>query len=282
MPITKREGESRDEFVSRCIVKEMDNGYPQDQAAAICYKYADEEFKTATASVSDATWSTEAPINVNFKKSRILFEEDFDELEMAVWKEMGFKILVRSKRKIKKKDKKVWNKLKNAGLTEDNLVYGEVADLDKKYNFEMIFNGDDPLLTMLSLRGKPADYSKYLASKEVKSIEEALEFQKEYYKNSDLRFATLKTVFVYEEIPGIPATKGSSRPFCSRMMSNRREYTVQEIQEINNSHLVKMFSKYPGLEPSVLLYRGGFYRNPDTGDITAWCRHQWTAKVTFA
>ena len=65
-------------------------------------------------------------------------------------------------------------------------------------------------------------------------------------------------------------------------MQNKREYTVQEIQDINNSHLVKMFSKYSGLEPSVLLYRGGFYRNPDTGDITPWCRHQWTAKVTFA
>jgi len=236
------------------------------------------KIKSATASVSDATWSTEAPINVNFKKSKILFEEDFDENELKTYKDMGFKILIRSKRKIKKSDKKVWNKLKNAGLSEDDLVFGEVEQLDKKYNFEMIFNGDDPVLNLLSLRGKPADYSKYLASKPVTSIEEALEFSKEHYNNSELRFATIKTVFVYEEISGIPSAQSGSRPFCSRMMSNKREYTIEEIQDINNSHLVKMFSKY-SLEPSVLLYRGGFYRNPETGDITPFCRHQWTAKV---
>jgi stearoyl-CoA desaturase (delta-9 desaturase) len=34
----------------------------------------------------------------------------------------GFKVYIRSSRKIKKKDKKVWNKLQNAGLNDDALV----------------------------------------------------------------------------------------------------------------------------------------------------------------
>ena len=67
MPIERKEGETRDEFVSRCISKEMDGGMPQDQALAVCLTYADEYFVSATPSVTDNTWSTEAPINVNLE-----------------------------------------------------------------------------------------------------------------------------------------------------------------------------------------------------------------------
>jgi hypothetical protein len=37
MPIERTPGESRDEFLSRCISTEVGAGKPQDQAAAICY-----------------------------------------------------------------------------------------------------------------------------------------------------------------------------------------------------------------------------------------------------
>jgi len=37
MPIDRRPGEGRDEFLSRCIETEVGAGKPQDQAAAICY-----------------------------------------------------------------------------------------------------------------------------------------------------------------------------------------------------------------------------------------------------
>ena len=67
MPIERNEDENRDAFMSRCISKEIGGGKPQDQAVAICITYADEYFKSATSSVSDATWSTEAPININFE-----------------------------------------------------------------------------------------------------------------------------------------------------------------------------------------------------------------------
>ena len=37
MPIERKAGESRDEFLSRCIATEVSAGKPQDQASAICY-----------------------------------------------------------------------------------------------------------------------------------------------------------------------------------------------------------------------------------------------------
>lgn len=37
MPIKPKSGETEQEFISRCIGTEIDAGYEQDQAAAICY-----------------------------------------------------------------------------------------------------------------------------------------------------------------------------------------------------------------------------------------------------
>jgi len=37
MPIQPKSGEREQEFISRCISTEIDAGYEQDQAAAICY-----------------------------------------------------------------------------------------------------------------------------------------------------------------------------------------------------------------------------------------------------
>jgi len=39
MPIKPNAGEDQKTFVSRCIAHEVEAGHPQDQAAAICYKY---------------------------------------------------------------------------------------------------------------------------------------------------------------------------------------------------------------------------------------------------
>lgn len=43
MPINKKPGESKDEFISRCIGVEVSDGKEADQAAAICYAKWDEE-----------------------------------------------------------------------------------------------------------------------------------------------------------------------------------------------------------------------------------------------
>jgi hypothetical protein len=280
MPITPRQDESQDDFISRCIRIEIDNGKSQPQAVAICIKKAEDEFRGETASVSDNTWSTEAPINVNFAKvKKILFDEDFNEDDVKKYKDLGFKILVRSKRKLKKKDKKVWNKLKSVGLTEDVMLYGEVKELHKKYNFHMLMTGQDPILEHLSVMGQ--DYSTRRTIKEftVNSMEEAKELELKEINNVEMKFITVRAVYFYRERPDVaPATKSGSRPFCSKLMSDRnRGYSLLEIQSLPTEHLVDM-----GLPPDAFLYRGGFYTLPGGVrgvDTTPFCRHEWKLEI---
>jgi hypothetical protein len=280
MPINPQKGESRDEFISRCISIEVGNGKDQDQAVAICISKADEEFKSATPSVTDNTWSTEAPINTNLsKKKRVIFNEDFNEDDVLAYKKMGFKVFIRSSRKIKKRDRKVWNKLQSVGLTEDHLVFGELKDLDRRYNFDLHMTGQDPILEALLLRAKPESSGKVIKTYPVNSIAEAEQLESEVLNSIDLKFVSVSIVYTYGEIPGIPKAKSGSRPFCTQLMSNRdTEYTLDDIKRLPNGHLKEMFKDY-GLEPDVFLYRGGFYRLPGTLNTTPWCRHQWTAKV---
>jgi hypothetical protein len=275
-----KEGKSKS-TISKNIKKKMDSGKPQDQALAICLTYADEYFAGETSSVSDATWSTEAPISTNLRRSKVIFNEDFDIEEAKRMKELGFKVYVRSSRKIQRKDRKTWNKLKSANLTEDNLVFGELKDLDKKYNFDLFLTGEDPLLEALSVRGREINPKKVLKSIPVESIEDAISKQEIELKSIDLKFANIKFFYKYEEIPGIPPAESGSRPFCKRMLQSNRYYTIEEIKQLSNAHLKEMFAKYNGLEPDVFLYRGGFYRLPGTLNTTPWCRHQWTLKIVM-
>lgn len=56
MPINPRAGESREQFVSRCIATEIDAGKPQDQAAAICYSvWRDKKFNDSCDKVQEIT-----------------------------------------------------------------------------------------------------------------------------------------------------------------------------------------------------------------------------------
>lgn len=62
MPISKMPGESKDEFISRCIAKEIASGKSEDQSAAICYNiWNDFEVVGATPSYN------EPPVNIEFE-----------------------------------------------------------------------------------------------------------------------------------------------------------------------------------------------------------------------
>lgn len=43
MPISRKPGETKEQFIPRCIAIEVNAGKPQDQAAAICYSYWEEK-----------------------------------------------------------------------------------------------------------------------------------------------------------------------------------------------------------------------------------------------
>lgn len=266
MPINPRAGESKDEFISRCIATEIEAGKDESQAAAICY-----------TKWEDRLAYNEPPVSVEFGKTKkVLFDEDFDEELVKKYKELGFKVYVKSKRKVKRKDKKTYNKLKSVGLTEDNLLFGDTHQLNKKYQFGAIYEGhNDPYLAMLMTIGKEGDpNAQVLKTKSIESMDEAIEFSKEV-NNVELKFITVKTVFKYRVRDGVPQPKTKSREFCSTLMQTpNKEYTLDELQSLPTGHLRKM-----GLPADIFAYRGGFYRNPDTGEVTPFCRHEWVSEI---
>ena len=443
MPINKREGESKDDFISRCMSEEVGSGKEQGQSYAICISKW-ESFAGETASVTDNTWSTEAPINVNLeegiphytadgklytgpthkdasgrlmtgvehtedseylyhedelksivkldsytdypddvksnaknvldfteengwgscgtpvgkqranqlangepisldtikrmynylnrhsgdldtstsysdgcgklmydawggksalswsrnklkelgelgeqtklsKVKRVLFNEDFNEEEVREWKDLGYKVSILSKRKIKRQDKKVWNRLKSVGLSERDLVFGSIKEVDKRWNFDVLLTGQDPFLEKFMTMGEDFNPKKVLSSQVVESMEEAEKTQEMLLKSVQMRFVTVKVVYTYEEIPGIPAAQSGSRPFCTKMMSSNKQYSLDEIRQLSNRHLIELGygSKYAGLQPDVFQWRGGFYRKPGTLETTAYCRHQWRVNVVM-
>ena len=207
-------------------------------------------------------------------KRKVIFNEDFNEETVIEYINRGFSVHIRSARKIQRRDKKVWNKLRAVGLTEDVMVFGEVKDLDKRYGYDLLMTGQDPVLERLKLMGEDASKYKVLNSKRINSIQEAFAAEAELMKSVDLKFVTVKVKYTYEEIEGVPAAKSGSRPFCSHLMSTRRMYSLEEIASLSTTHLSDM-----GLPEDVFQYRGGFYHNPETNVTTPTCRHYWKANV---
>ena len=82
--------------------------------------------------------------------------------------------------------------------------------------------------------------------------------------------AELEVVYSYEERPNAPdlVAGGSSRPFCSALLSMNKVYTRLEIDAISAQ-----------VDRDVWRYRGGWYHNPDTEVNTPSCRHQWKQNI---
>jgi hypothetical protein len=120
------------------------------------------------------------------------------------------------------------------------------------------------------------DGSKYkvLSSRRVDSMSEAFAAETELTKDVTLKFVKVVVRYTYEELEGIPSAKSGSRPFCSQLRSNSKMYSLEEISSLSTAHLNDM-----GLPDDVFTYRGGFYRNPDSGQTTPFCRHYWKANV---
>jgi hypothetical protein len=75
MPVNVNRGEGKDEFISRCIGEEINSGYEQSQAAAICYSYWDKE---NMSKITDTTSKVIASVNFNnkFRGINLLAEGD--------------------------------------------------------------------------------------------------------------------------------------------------------------------------------------------------------------
>jgi len=210
---------------------------------------------------------------------KVLLTEDTSDEVILDYIKSGFKPHILSKRKIRKKDKKTYNRLKRLGLNSDiDLKFGDIKSLHSQFNYDAIVTDDNPLIVMLENMGKPLSDYKILKSVPVTNREEA-EKSFELMKDIDLKFITVKTVFTYElrpEFSGESELIPTSRDFCRRMIGLNKAWTIEEISSISGEHLRKM-----GLPDDVFTFTGGFYRRPGTTDSTPFCRHQFTAKIVI-
>ena len=272
MPISKKAGESKDDFISRCISQEISSGREPDQAAAICYTKWDEFGATASKDFP--------PANIDFAKvKRVIFSEDFNEDAIREYKEAGFKVHILSKRKVQRKDRKTYNKLKSVGLNEDNLLFGDIKTLDKKFKFDVLLHDtEDPILNALLTRGEDISKKKVISSTQITNMSEALA-SLESVKNIDIKFASVRVVFTYElrdDVTG-PTELVTTRDFCKRVLGANKAWSIDEINSLPTSHLSKM-----GLPTDIFAFRGGFYttKGGQRGvDTTPFCRHIWKSKV---
>lgn len=117
------------------------------------------------------------------------------------------------------------------------------------------------------VKGKVIKSFRVDSSDDLKSVND-------YIDNIDLRFVKVSVRWRYALRDDVPAAIEGSRPFCQKLMSSGRTWTTDEIKSLDNG--------MPGDIGDVFLYRGGFYRNPDTGETTPFCRHQWVAEVVVS
>ena len=86
---------------------------------------------------------------------------------------------------------------------------------------------------------------------------------------------SFKVLYSYEERKGVPAARSGSRPLCDKLFNAEGPgksllFTREEIQNISNQ-----------LGYSVFQLCGGWYRNPNTGRTTPYCRHEWVRNVVI-
>lgn len=86
---------------------------------------------------------------------------------------------------------------------------------------------------------------------------------------------SFRVLYSYEERKNVPAAKSGSRPLCDKLYNSDGEgqsllFTREEIQNISNQ-----------LGYSVFQLCGGWYRNPNTGRTTPYCRHEWVRNVVI-
>ena len=83
---------------------------------------------------------------------------------------------------------------------------------------------------------------------------------------------SFRVLYSYEERKNVPDAKSGSRPLCEKLYQggNSLLFTREEIQNISNQ-----------LGYSVFQLCGGWYRNPNTGRTTPYCRHEWVRNVVI-
>lgn len=196
--------------------------------------------------------------------NRILVKEDFDREMVSNFIKNGYEVHILSDKKFYRKEDVA--KFSSMSLS-DNVKFGSVRDLHKKYNYDIIFTGEDLVLNKLLAMGSVDKEYQVIESRLINSMEEAIEFENE---PSKLKFAKITVLYRYILRPDAPPLKTESRDFCQSLMSHNALYTREEIDSLNNG--------MKGTVSDVFRYKGGWYNNPETGETEMSCRHTFIAE----
>lgn len=80
----------------------------------------------------------------------------------------------------------------------------------------------------------------------------------------------IQILYSYEVRSDVPEAISGSRPFCEQMMGFDKYFSRNDIERLSTEQ-----------GGDVWLYRGGFYHNPNTGETTPYCRHEWVAHKVY-
>lgn len=207
---------------------------------------------------------------------KVLLSEDASDEVIKSYIDRGFRPHFLSKRKIKRKDRLTYNKVRRHNLDPAlDLKFGEVKDLNDKYNYDEINISGDPIWDKLSVLGDDPSKYKILNTIELSDGVGAIEAQS-LVNDVHMKFVKVKVLYTYElksELSGESKLIDGSRDFCRKMVGLNKMWSLEELQSVSTTHLTDM-----GLPPDVFIYRGGFW-NQGGGVISASCRHTFKANV---
>lgn len=92
MPVNPNKGEREQDFISRCISEEINSGYEQSQAAAICYSYWR---KDKMSKIADPTAKVMAKVayDTDFRGINLFAEPSLEDACWEGYEAIGTKIL---------------------------------------------------------------------------------------------------------------------------------------------------------------------------------------------
>ena len=148
------------------------------------------------------------------KVKKVLIDENVPDDVILDMKNRGFKVYIKSARKIKRADRKAYNRLKSLGLSADwDYVSGSEKDLDRQLDFSLYMSSEDPILDTLLMKSETYQYRQVLHQEPVFSIEDAEMKEKKFFENCQLKFATIRILYQYKVRPDVPDAISGSRPF---------------------------------------------------------------------
>jgi len=219
-----------------------------------------------------------APIKVQLSESTLTAVLTTDELrELA-----GYKPLEKEQQANFSSEDRVWLELNSLGYEDDELevvdefecdynpfVFADVSAIDSQIINILSENPKTPISEIAETVGETeAEVSRRIKRLVSQDLLEPQETQTKVTDEGEEEVEELITVYKYKLRSDAPNLKGHSRDFCRRLIALNKNYTIEEINRLNN-----------GMGTNVFSNRGGWYTNPNTGTHTPFCRHIWSAKT---